>query len=236
MGSNVNTILILLNSSKYFCKFSSKMNVFVIVCLSIILPIKGTELSDDWKTEFHKLSYQLEKKEREIDVLMNRIENKENDIELLKKKVESLEWEDRVIKKNDGQNYKFIAIKNEDGYISHGPISFDATDVNTGDVFNVSDGTFSVPMDGVYEFLFNGFINNVGGPSRDVYLYAYVNGEQKRMFIDNDFAGYGRQVTLYFSMELKENDQVYLYNEYASTYFCDNDQVVTFEGHLSHQN
>merc|ERR1712241_508103 len=211
----------------------NKMLLFVIfVCLPITLPIQGRQLGDDWKTEFQILSHQLEVKENEISSLSSRLNDKENAFDSLQKRVMALEGLEHNLRQNDTINYKFIMMNEEGGYIPSGHIAFGKIQMNNG--WAINDGALTVPQDGIYEFLFNGFISNVGGASRDAYLSVFVNGEPKRVFIDNDFSGFDRQVTLYFSMKLQQNDDLYLFNEYSNTYFCDNDQIMTFEGHLSH--
>jgi len=216
-------------------EYSNKMFLFFIfLCLSTTLPINGRTLGDDWRTEFQALSRQLEDSENEIKSLSSRLQEKENVIESLQQRVVALESMDQNLHKDDSLNYKFILMNDAGGYIPSGHISFGKTQLNNG--WTIDDGALTVPQDGIYEFLFNGFISNVGGASRDAYLSVFVNGEPKRLYIDNDFSGFDRQVTLYFSMELQQNDDLYLWNEYKDTYFCDNDQVMTFEGHLSHDN
>ena len=96
-----------------------------------------------------------------------------------------------------------------------GPIVFDIEQIDTKNSFNITDGVFTVPESGLYLFTFNGLIkSNIVGE-----VYVYVNGKMLKDFFDKEDAQFGRQLTFFFSMELQQNDELYLYNYYFSLFY-----------------
>merc|ERR1712062_658152 len=160
-------------------------------------------------------------------MLSSRLENKGNEIKpfeeklrLIQQNVENLHYMD-----DDIPDYKFIAVRNsDDNFLPTEQISFDMEDVDSQNVFDKEEGTFSAPIDGVYEFQFNGYV----GSADYAYLYVYVNGDSVRYY--NDAGDHPRQVTIYFSMTLKQDDKLWLDNWQSSTFYASENHVMTFEG------
>ena len=109
-----------------------------------------------------------------------------------------------------------------------GPIVFDIEQIDTKNSFNINDGVFTVPESGLYLFTFNGFVSAVTIES----VYVYVNGKGIKYFYDNESSGENRQLTFFFSMELQQNDELYLYNEFSSSLDVSDVHPMTFFGTL----
>ena len=121
---------------------------------------------------------------------------------------------------------RFIAErKNDNYYVPTGQISFDVELVDNGNNFNIMDGTFTIPSDGTYWFLFNGYIGKSGDHNSRIDIM--VNGEQQRYYFDYQ----ARDVTFQFSLELNRNDELWLENHYESSYYANSDHVMTFLGY-----
>ena len=112
-----------------------------------------------------------------------------------------------------------------DGYLT-----FDDSQVDYSKSFDISTGTFTVPVDGSYMFLFTAFVytNTHAG------VGVHVNGESVEYFENCvDGNGYdGREFSASFSLDLKANDELRLDNTYNSSIFIRHDRRVHFMGAL----
>ena len=120
---------------------------------------------------------------------------------------------------------RLVAVRTTTGYVPSGMISFDTTPLDKGD--NFKDGAkFHAPIDGVYLFYFTGY-----NPNDDEYtqIDVMVNGDM----LYNVDESWSRIVTFYFTIELKSNDELWLDNHVASSFYVGSDVgTLTFMGNL----
>ena len=121
-----------------------------------------------------------------------------------------------------------VTTSEETRYLPFGPIIFDIEQIDTKHSFNINDGVFTVPESGLYLFTFNGFVRS----STSAGVYVYVNEHCIKEFYDNETSGYNRQMTFFFSLELQQNDELYLINAYMSSLYVSNVYQMTFSGTL----
>jgi len=161
------------------------------------------------RKEFHVLSNRLNEKEGEIKTLENRIK----DLEHYKSISKSLAKDQSYVV----DQLLFVVAKTDTGYhhIPQGKIVFNEERMDIDE--NFKEESFTAPADGLYLFSFNGYIERSGEASIEV----YVNDENKLAFSD-DFYDSGtddyRQSTFTFSIELKHNDELYLFNWYDNSF------------------
>jgi len=199
-------------------------------------------MSLDLKT--NEASLDLESKfEARFKGLENELRHKDLEIEHLKNLVEELKGHDQKIEKDLEENQRkmkildntlyndalFIAVRKRDSpdNVPWGIICFDYEDVDRSNSFDVEQGVFQVPIDGLYLFQVNGQTD--GDFSQ---ILVVVNGWYEREFDDDLASGYNkdRQVTFYFTLNLKTNDFVYLSNSIDNSYFTSQTVPMTFMG------
>jgi len=122
----------------------------------------------------------------------------------------------------------FLVERTEIGYVPTDKILFQSEQIDNGNNFNTAEGTFFVPKDGLYVFSFNGY----SYPNSDSRIDVYVNGELLREFSDSDADASYQQVTFFFSIELKKNDELYISNLKADTFQVYTGRPMTFMGRL----
>ena len=87
-----------------------------------------------------------------------------------------------------------------------------------------------MPKNGVYLFFFNALIDS----SDDSLIYVYVNGEIVQTF-ENFNAGESedRQMSLFWSMDLNQGDEMFLYNYFDSSIYITDVYRMYFMGVLT---
>ena len=109
---------------------------------------------------------------------------------------------------------------NDGGYVPTGKITFNQEDKDSTNSFN--EGIFRAPLEGTYLFQFNGYVNN----ANSAWIHVDLNGAIERYIYD---VGSGaREVTDYFVLSLEKDDELFLENQYASTFYTDSTLVMTF--------
>jgi len=115
----------------------------------------------------------------------------------------------------------FVATKiGHGGYVPVGKITFNQEDKDSTNSF--SNGVFRAPLEGTYLFLFSGYVST----DNRAYLYLYLNGAKEREFYDG--APYPLEVTFHFTLSLQKDDEVYLSNEYESSFYTNLYRPMTF--------
>jgi len=125
----------------------------------------------------------------------------------------------------------FVAVRNTGEYVPRQvPITFDVKQADIGNDFNEDDGFFIVPSDGLYFFIFNGYVQSNGFSEIDV----MVNGELVQSFYEHNHEDTDRYEvdTFVFSLDLKSNDKLWLEHYYDSSYYCDSTYHMTFTGYI----
>lgn len=125
---------------------------------------------------------------------------------------------------------RFLAVSNRDCRedCPDGWITFDVMEVDTSGNFNKDTGSFIAPTDGTYLFLFNADVYTSTGAR----ISVYVNGVSKLHFhaSDEDGGTDARQLVSFWSLILKQGDEVRLKNEYESSIYISVDNPLYFLG------
>jgi len=183
----------------------------------------SSEEFNNLRNEVRSISNQLNEKEDQMYVLLNRLNEKEGEISKLENRVKDLEHSKSISESSaKDQSYVvdqllFVVAKTTTDYVyvPKGKIVFNEERMDIDET--VKDGTFTAPADGLYLFSFNGYIERSGTAS----IIVYVNDENKLAFSE-DFYDSGtddyRQSTFTFSIELKHNDELHLFNWYDNSF------------------
>ena len=129
-------------------------------------------------------------------------------------------------------NIRFYAISNTDwGYIPAGPITFDSKEFDYSGNFNISTGIFKSPKDGLYSFSFNG---QVADRNKYGSIYVYINGSSKQFFYYSDATtAYSQnQMTPWWTLDLKKDNEVYLNNNHDNSFYISQGRQMFFMGYL----
>ena len=121
-----------------------------------------------------------------------------------------------------------MAVSNSGDYIPTGRIKFNFEELDTNQCFEPQTGTFKAYEDGLYIFFFNAVVNSALAE-----VDVYLNGGYVEAIAHNDDAGsYGktRQLTGFWSMNLKANDEVYLHNAYSDSIYISDWNEMYFMG------
>ena len=94
------------------------------------------------------------------------------------------------------------------------------------DSFNKEDGAFVAPIAGTYMFLFNAFARTADKAE----LYIQVNGVTSQYV--HEFDVVDNQIVSFWSLDLVQEDEVKIYNEYSSSIYIDGGQSLYFFGML----
>ena len=99
---------------------------------------------------------------------------------------------------------------------------------NSGN-FNKDTGTFVAPADGTYVFFFNAVISTATHGE----VQVTVNGNTIQYFLEyDDTGGYGneRQMSEFWSVSLKYNEELRLFNPYDSSIYIEGQHQMYFMG------
>jgi len=188
------------------------------------------------RNEVRSISNQLNEKEDQVYVLLNRLNEKEGEITRLENRVKDLEHS-KSISESSAKDQSYAADtllfvvygarpSNEGWFVPKGRIPLNPR-MNINHCFGA--GIFSAPTDGLYIFSFSGHI----AKSEEASIGVYVNDEDKLWFSD-DLYDYGHDdyglSTFTFSIELKQDDELYLLNYYDNSLWVDDWREMTFTG------
>ena len=97
--------------------------------------------------------------------------------------------------------------------------------------FDITSGIFTAEKDGIYYFEVDGFIYWQTVRAR---LLVYFNDIPIRDIWNDGAEEYqnGRQLSTFWTFEMKEGDQIYLSNSYEHSFLVDGNQPFTFIGHI----
>jgi len=124
----------------------------------------------------------------------------------------------------------FAAIKNDESVVPDGRITFNEELEDDGNNFDADQGIFRAPVTGTYSFLFNG--NSYGNIKEEMDVDVVVNGKVVQNFHDIEDEGQYRQITLFFSIQLNANDELYLNNYISGGLRADAVHFISFSGYL----
>ena len=104
--------------------------------------------------------------------------------------------------------------------------------VSIGEGFDASTGTFTTPMDGLYQFTFSGR----SGYEKDVtYIRVYKNGSETVVISDRNEADHGNNVTFIWHMELSKNDKIRIKIDSDDLLFAGDTSPIIWTGQLLHK-
>lgn len=110
-----------------------------------------------------------------------------------------------------------------------GVIPFQLMKLNVGNAFNLTSGTFTVPVKGIYHFQFSALKS---GTATHLDIYLHVNGVTLGLAHTSQSAsGSGDTVSLSASLQLEENERVNLYN-HRGVLYDDSNHYTHFSGWL----
>jgi len=117
-----------------------------------------------------------------------------------------------------------------DVYLPTGNIGFETVQVDPRNSFSGSSGQFTAPEDGIYIFQFMCYTRLVNDDFAEI--KAYVNGMSVQNFWNVGDSGrdYAGHLSLFFSWNLKANDKLWLYNNYAESILVDEVHSMFFMG------
>ena len=106
-------------------------------------------------------------------------------------------------------------------------------EVSIGEGFDASTGTFTTPMDGLYQFSFSGRSSS----TTDVtFIRVYKNGDEVGIRIsDRNTAGHGNNIAFIWLMELSRNDQIRLKIDSDDLVYAQSSFPVIWTGQLLHK-
>ena len=127
--------------------------------------------------------------------------------------------------------FEAIIEGNHHSYLPAGVITFDRLVFQFKANFNITSGIFTADRNGVYYFQIDGFIYFITVRAR---LLVYFNNIPIRDIWNDGAEEYqnGRQLTSFWTFEMKEGDQVYLSNSYEHSFLVDGNQPFVFMGHI----
>jgi hypothetical protein len=97
--------------------------------------------------------------------------------------------------------------------------------------FNTATGIFTAKKDGTYYFQVDGFIYYQTVRAR---IMVYVNDIPKRDIWNDGSEEFqnGRQLSSFWTFEMKEGDKMYLSNSYAHSFLVDGNQPFSLIGYI----
>jgi len=184
------------------------------------------------KSELKSLSYRLDEEKLKVSILSDRLEKKETEQMILADRISKLE----KVESNSNmdftlQNLGFVAVSDgSHDRIPTGPITYD--EVKIGQGLNNDTGVFVAPVDGTYIFFFNAYISQV---NQEAEVRVLLNGELDQYLYSNvDISGdNARQLSTFWTMDLKASDEVNLFNYCSDAIFIESYHTMTFMGFLA---
>jgi len=172
---------------------------------------------------------------QKIDSLSDDIVKLNGDVGSMREEIFATNDRITSIKKNatsSGNSLGFLATSyTENSYIPTGAIKFDY--VEFGDGFDKYTGVFKAPATGTYIFFFNGFIWPYSNSGE---IKVYLNDAEKLHFWNNanyESQAKDRQLSVFWSMSLNRDDEMYLYNPISDSLWNDADNRMYFHGYLA---
>merc|ERR1712126_503625 len=171
-----------------------------------------------------------------IEMLQMRVEQLEKENKLLEERLKKLEERDNLEKEakialsHDTTSYHeevVFLVENhsedgtENGYIPAGTIEWDfgILRVNQASSFSPDTGVFTAPIDGLYIFHLMCYTRQIPRENPLAEIGVYVNGELVEEFwnVSDENSNYADHFSLFWTADLKANDQLCLVNGYESS-------------------
>jgi len=170
-----------------------------------------------------------------IEMLQMRVEQLEKENKLLEERLKKLEERDNLeegLQKDYSTTEEVVfLVENhsedgtENGYIPTGTIEWDFGIVlfnhwyPQGYSFSPDTGVFTAPINGLYIFQFMCYTRQIPQTNPLAEIGVYVNGELVEEFwnVSDENSNYADHFSLFWTAELKANDELYLVNGYESS-------------------
>jgi len=170
-----------------------------------------------------------------IEMLQMRVEQLEKENLLLEERLKKLEERDNLeegLQKDYSTTEEVVfLVENhsedgtENGYIPAGTIEWDFGIVlfnhwyPQGYSFSPDTGVFTAPINGLYIFQFMCYTRQIPQTNPLAEIGVYVNGEIVEEFwnVSDENSNYADHFSLFWTAELKANDELYLVNGYESS-------------------
>jgi len=188
---------------------------------------------EEWEKDdnnVQKLKNNLIVLQKQVQSLTTTVESKNGEIEQLKTDMEGLASKDGEAKK-----VYFSAYLDKKGYVED-KLKFPKVLVNIGEAFDGPTGVFKAPFKGVYSFSFSG--QQGTSVESGSYIEVFVKKNGQTVFKIMDDANTSGQDQIWqninssFSLELEENDTVYLELNANDKLFANGSERLTFMGQL----
>ena len=127
--------------------------------------------------------------------------------------------------------FQAIIEGNHHSYLSAGVITFDRLLFHFKTNFDITSGKFTTEKDGIYYFQVNGFIYWQTVRAR---IMVYLNEVPIRDIWNDGSEEYqnGRELSSFWTFEMKKGDQMYLSNSYAHSFLVDGNQPFILIGYI----
>ena len=105
-------------------------------------------------------------------------------------------------------------------------------EVSIEEGFDASTGTFTTPMDGLYQFSFSG---RSGSKKDATWIRIHKNGNVRGIISDANTEGYKNNIAFIWLMELSRNDQIRLKIDSDDLLIASTSFPVIWTGQLLHK-
>merc|ERR1712212_478496 len=176
----------------------------------------------------------MEEKDAEIEKLTSDLDNMKEKFEIENSKVSILQKDSNALQseisgKHASSDVVFSAAsKSEDSYyVPDSFITFETNLVDSTGSFDKETGIFKTPIDGVYAFFFNCEIDE----GMESTVKVSINGEYDQEFNQYQFGSQenvDRQFSVFWSMQLKQDDEIRLEDEFQHTLYVSSQRGMYF--------
>ena len=105
-------------------------------------------------------------------------------------------------------------------------MKFDSEKIDMSNNFDPNTGVFVASKSGQYSFFFNAHTDSTYGR-----IDVNLNGGDVQYLYHHDDASERRQITLFWTMDLVSNDEVYLNNIESNGIYCSDKHKMHFMGY-----
>jgi len=171
----------------------------------------------------------IEKLTTDLGYLKERFETEKSMMSILQNNFDDLQT--TIAEKLVNSDVLFSAASKSGSYkIPDSFITFETNLVDTTGSFDKETGIFKAPIDGVYAFFFNCEIDE----GMEATVKVFINGEYDQEFNQYQFGSQenvDRQFSVFWSMQLKQNDEIRLENEFQNTLYVSSQRGMYFWGY-----